>query len=103
ARRGARLPAREGAVRARALAPLAVLGAGVLLCALASMRQPFGTGDFLAIWGLKARALERGGLPSVFRIDPLGEFSHPEYPLLLPLRVGPASPLAGRLGEPPPT
>ena len=86
-------------MRARVLAPLAFLAAGVFLCALASMRQPFGTGDFLAIWGLKARALERGGLPSVFRIDPRGEFSHPEYPLLWPLGLGLVSRLEGRWDE----
>jgi hypothetical protein len=50
------------------------------------MREPFGLNDYAAIWGLKARALYRtGSLASLFRVDPDGAFSHPEYPPLWPL------------------
>ena len=50
------------------------------------MREPFALNDYAAIWGLKARALHRSGaLASLFRVDPAGAFSHPEYPPLWPL------------------
>lgn len=42
--------------------------------------------DFWAIWGLKARAfLEAGGIDWRFLESSLNSFSHPDYPLLLPL------------------
>jgi hypothetical protein len=50
------------------------------------MREPFALNDYTAIWGLKARALHgSGSLGSLFRVDPGGAFSHPEYPPLWPL------------------
>ena len=50
------------------------------------MREPFALNDYEAIWGIKARALHRvGSLASLFRVDPDGAFSHPEYPPLWPL------------------
>ena len=57
--------------------------AAVLSVALVAVRQPFGPGDYVAVWGLKARALERTGeAAALFRIDPTGAASHPEYPPL---------------------
>jgi hypothetical protein len=59
--------------------------AAVLSVALVAVRQPFGPGDYVAIWGLKARALERSGdVAALFRVDPSGASSHPEYPPLWP-------------------
>jgi hypothetical protein len=60
-------------------------GWGVLLAGIVAVRQPLATGDYVAIWGLKARALSRSGeLTALFRVDPAGAFSHPEYPPLWP-------------------
>lgn len=85
--------------------------AGVLLAALLllsglssatflALRQPLSLGDYLAVWGLKARALHASGeLSSVFRVDPSGEFSHPEYPPLWPLVLAGAAKLLGRWDE----
>jgi hypothetical protein len=63
-----------------------LLGIGVLTAAVVAMREPFALNDYTAIWGLKARALSRSlSLESLFRVDPEGVFSHPEYPPLWPL------------------
>jgi hypothetical protein len=60
-------------------------GWGVFLAGVAAVRQPLGPGDYVAIWGLKARALSRAGdLTALVRVDPEGTFSHPEYPPLWP-------------------
>ena len=62
-----------------------LLAAGFASATLLAVRQPLSLGDYLAVWGLKARALHAtGDLASAFRVDPTGEFSHPEYPLLWP-------------------
>jgi hypothetical protein len=59
---------------------------GVWTTAVVSMREPFALNDYTAIWGLKARALYRSGsVAALFRVDPDGAFSHPEYPPLWPL------------------
>ncbi|MGE5345487.1 MAG: hypothetical protein ACM3JH_05985, partial [Acidithiobacillales bacterium] len=58
---------------------------GVFLAGVVGVRQPLGPGDYVAIWGLKARALSRtADLAALFRVDPAGAFSHPEYPPLWP-------------------
>jgi hypothetical protein len=81
------------------------LAAGLLAVAFASavllaVRQPLSLGDYLAVWGLKARAIHFSGeLSSVFRVDPAGEFSHPEYPPLWPLLLAGAAKLVGRYDE----
>jgi hypothetical protein len=62
--------------------------AAALLLALAfasatflAVRQPLSLGDYLAVWGLKARAIHGSGeLSAVFRVDPAGEFCHPQLP-----------------------
>ena len=59
---------------------------GVSTAAVVAMREPFALNDYTAIWGLKARALYRSGsVAALFRVDPDGAFSHPEYPPLWPL------------------
>ncbi len=69
--------------RAAAAALWILTAAAVLSVALVAVRQPFGPGDYVAVWGLKARALERtGDVAALFRIDPTGAASHPEYPPL---------------------
>lgn len=59
---------------------------GVFTAGVMAMREPFALNDYTAIWGLKARAFHRtGSLAALFRPDPDGAFSHPEYPPLWPL------------------
>lgn len=63
-----------------------LLALGVYTAGVVAMREPFALNDYTAIWGLKARALHRtGSLAALFRVDPDGAFSHPEYPPLWPL------------------
>ncbi len=72
----------------RALSAVAglLLAWGVFTAGVFAMREPFSLNDYAAIWGLKAHALQRSGsLSSLFRVDPQGAFSHPEYPPLWPL------------------
>jgi hypothetical protein len=79
--------------------------AGLLALALASatllaVRQPLSLGDYLAIWGLKARAMHVSGeLAAVFRVDPAAEFSHPGYPPLWPLLLAGTAKLVGHFDE----
>jgi hypothetical protein len=89
-------------VRRRVLAALAglVLLAGFASATLLALRQPLSLGDYLAVWGLKARAIHASGdLSAVFRVDPAGEFSHPEYPPLWPLVLAGTAKLVGRYDE----
>lgn len=65
-----------------------------------ALRQPLSLGDYLAVWGLKARAIHFSGeLSSVFRVDPEGDFSHPAYPPLWPLLIAATASLTGRYDE----
>ncbi len=65
-----------------------------------ALRQPLSLGDYLAVWGLKARAIHASGeLSAVFRVDPAGDFSHPEYPPLWPLVLAGTAKLLGRYDE----
>ncbi|MGE5717256.1 MAG: hypothetical protein ACM369_11455 [Acidobacteriota bacterium] len=69
-----------------------LLGIGILTAALVAVREPFALNDYAAIWGLKARALHRSGsFAALFRVDPDGAFSHPEYPPLWPLLLAVAT------------
>jgi len=77
-----------------------LLAAGFASATFLAARQPLSLGDYLAVWGLKARALHVSGeLPSLFRVDPAGEFSHPEYPPLWPLLLAGTAKLLGRYDE----
>jgi hypothetical protein len=79
---------------------LAAALVGVGVAAVRTASRPLGVGDYVAIWGLKARALYRtGSLASLFRVDPSGEFSHPEYPPLWPLVLAGAARVQGRFDE----
>ncbi len=85
---------------------LRVAAAGLLLllgfisASFIAVRQPLSLGDYLGIWGLKARAIHFSGeLDAVFRVDPEGEFSHPAYPPLWPLLLSGAASLFGRYDE----
>lgn len=80
---------------------LLVLGLAALAHVfLLAWRQPLGHGDYVAIWGLKARAIAHGGsVEGVFRVDPRGDFSHPEYPPLWPLLLAGIAKIAGGYDE----
>jgi hypothetical protein len=73
------------------------LAAGVALYLLRAMTEPMWSNDYLAIWGLKGKTIFRsGGLPDwPFRSADAG-FSHPEYPIGLPLLYAGFSRLLGR-------
>src|SRR5512135_1313615 len=67
-------------------AALFLLVLGIFTAGLFAMREPFALNDYASIWGLKAHALHRSGsIAALFRVDPDGTFSHPEYPPLWPL------------------
>jgi hypothetical protein len=93
-RRGAALPAeapsdvRTG-LRYGWLFPAAFCAAGLataVAVALAVLREPHGNGwDAWAIYGLRARAIFRGGGQWAEGFSGLIAWSHPDYPLLLPL------------------
>lgn len=60
-----------------------LIALGVALYALRALTEPMWSNDFIAIWGLKGKAIFlSGGMPEWLR-GSLG-FSHPEYPLGLP-------------------
>jgi hypothetical protein len=77
-------------LRATADSPLAMRAAlgllivlGVALYALRALTEPMWSNDFVAIWGLKGKAIFlAGGMPE--RPPGFPGFSHPEYPLGLP-------------------
>jgi hypothetical protein len=61
---------------------------GVPICAIAlilgALASPHGEWDAWAIWNLRARFLYRAGEHWREAFDPLMNWSHPDYPLLLP-------------------
>jgi hypothetical protein len=91
---------RRGTRRILLVLAVLLLAVGIASAAVVAMREPFSLGDYVSIWGLKARALFRSGsLASLFRVDPEGEFSHPEYPPLWPLVLASFSGLSGRYDD----
>ncbi len=81
-------------------AAVLLLVLGFASASFLAVRQPLSPDDYLAIWGLKARAIRASGeLFAVFRVDPAGEFSHPEYPPLWPLVLAGTAKLLGRYDE----
>jgi len=60
--------------------------AGILLYAVQACSEPLWSTDFLAIWGLKGKTISLTGVVSerLFQ-NPATPWSHPEYPLFLPL------------------
>jgi hypothetical protein len=70
---------------------------GVLLYAFHALTEPMWAGDYLAIWGLKGKSFfgAGGAVPHLFE-DPAFGFTHPEYPVGLPLLYAGLAFLAGR-------
>jgi hypothetical protein len=65
---------------------LALTLAGVSIYLVRSLAEPMWSNDFLAIWGLKGKAIfADAGLPQWLFRWPEFEFSHPDYPIGLPL------------------
>jgi hypothetical protein len=92
--KGAPATAHEGGPRLWAvrwlpfvLLAIVLAGAGVYFVA-ASVTQPHGTWDAWAIWNARARFLFRG-YPGVWMdaFSPALDWSHPDYPLLVPVSV----------------
>ena len=58
--------------------------------------EPLWANDFLAIWGFKAKTIFlSSALPGRLFHDPAAAWSHPEYPLLVPLSLAAISAVAG--------
>ena len=69
-----------------AVALLVVTTLGVALFAVAALSEPMWAVDYLAIWGLKAKTIFlTASMPGRLFYDAATVWSHPEYPLLLPL------------------
>jgi len=65
---------------------LGAAAAGVVLFGLSALSEPMWTVDYLAIWGFKAKTIFlTGSVPDRLFHDPATAWSHPQYPLLLPL------------------
>ncbi len=65
---------------------VALCALGLAVYALEALTEPMWSLDFLAIWGLKGKTIfALRGLPDRLFRDPELAFSHPEYPLGLPL------------------
>ncbi len=87
-REGAPVPPEDSPARLRPLYALlvAAIAAGVVLYAARALIRPMWSIDFLAIWGLKGRSIfSSGGVPAWLSDSRLAGWSHPEYPLGLPL------------------
>jgi len=84
ARRGEAAPD-GGGPRAAIVAGSLVMVAQVAFAAYGAVRAPFGSWDAWSFWALKARMFAAGGpLPGYFH-DPVTVYTHPDYPLNLPL------------------
>lgn len=74
--------------------------AGILLFLLTALAEPMWTTDFLAIWGLKGKTIFLAAeVPHRLFHDPHLFWSHPEYPLLLPLLFASLSAVVGEWND----
>jgi hypothetical protein len=70
---------------------------GIVVYALYALAEPLWSNDYVAIWGLKGKTIFlSAGIPPRLFTDPSLGFSHPEYPLGLPLVYAAVSFLLGR-------
>lgn len=93
--KGSRPPAEE---RIRGLAALcvALAAAAALLFSVGALSEPMWSNDFLAIWGFKGKTIAlAGALPARLFHDPMTGWSHPEYPLFVPLALAASSAAIG--------
>jgi hypothetical protein len=76
---------------------LALLASGVLFYALRALTEPMWSNDYLTIWGLKGKTIFLAKrFPASVLPPSLYAFSHPEYPLELPLIYAGAASLLNR-------
>ncbi len=75
------------------LALQALIALGIALYALRALTEPMWSNDFVAIWGLKGKTIFGSG--ALLALHQPG-FSHPEYPLGLPLLYAGVAFLTGR-------
>jgi hypothetical protein len=74
----------------------AVATAAVAVFLIGAVSEPLWQNDYLAIWGLKAKTIFFSrAIPGRLFHDPETAWSHPEYPLLLPLALASLSEVAG--------
>jgi len=93
-----RRPRRRGARERDLLATLlaAAAAAGCVAYALQALAEPLWSTDFLAIWGLKGKTIYfTGAIPGRIFHDPATVWSHPEYPLFVPLAMAAFSAATG--------
>jgi len=82
------------------LAALGITAGQVALATWMALRTPFAGEDSWAFWGLKARMFAGDGLPPSYFHDPTFLYTHPDYPLNMPLAEGTIFRLEGGWGEP---
>ena len=88
--RGKRGAARDGVVFLFA----ALAAAGCAAYALQAVAEPLWSTDFLALWGWKGKTIFlSGAIPARLFRDPATAWSHPEYPLFVPLAMASLSAL----------
>ena len=76
---------------------LSLVALGVAVYALRALTEPMWANDYIAIWGLKGKTIfGAGGYPEDFYRSSRLEYSHPEYPLGVPLLYAGVSFLTGR-------
>jgi len=75
---------------------LMLTGAAVVLFTAAAISEPMWSNDYLAIWGFKAKTIFLSqSIPWRLFHDPVTTWSHPEYPLFLPLTLAALSATIG--------
>jgi hypothetical protein len=76
---------------------LGLIGLGIAVYALRALTEPMWANDYVAIWGLKGKTMFAAGeYPERFYTWPGLAYSHPEYPLALPLLYAGLARLTGR-------
>jgi hypothetical protein len=86
----------ESVSRATAATLVSLSVVGVTIFAAAALSEPMWSVDFLAIWGLKGKAIYAlAAVPEGLHADPALAFSHPEYPLGIPFLYAGLASLAG--------
>ncbi len=89
-----------GRPRWRAWALAVALSIPWLLFVLEAIAEPMWATDFLAIWGLKAKTIFlSASIPDRLFHDSFTFWSHPEYPLLLPLSLASLAAVVGKFND----
>jgi hypothetical protein len=98
--RGTRVRADLEPLPPAAVGLLVLTGIAWVLFLLSSAVEPMWANDYLAIWGLKAKTISlSSAIPPRLFHDAATAWSHPEYPLLLPLFLASLSALAGEWND----